>query len=361
MTTASIPKPFPPAVILQEGFVAPRGVCLHRNWLITADTAQQKVFLFARKDDHYHLAITLGNADNQRQACAANTFQYPSGIWTDGQFLIVADAWNHRVLIWHSFPTRDYQPADTVVGQPDFSTNTPNVHGLTAAPAANSLYWPYGVWSDGKALWIADTGNRRVLYYDTIPHTIFTPATAVIGQHSFAEKEYDPDNAIWPYSVKISDHGEMLIADTQYYRCLYWKNWKDALQRPCDCIIGQPNRKANGQNQYRLQPTAQTLNWCYDACFAKDSIWVADTGNSRLLQYNPPQQHNPEANGLLGQPDYHTNGEASLSMKSLADHTHNLYWPFSISYCESSLAVADTGKSRIVIYHVNETICPPSC
>lgn len=337
--------------MLHQGFVAPRGICLHQDVLVVADTAQNKIFIF-QQDAHnnYFLKLTLGNKNNQRNACSGTSLQYPSGVWTNKNILIVADAWNHRVLIWHTFPTTDYQAADVVIGQMGFESNQPNINGLSSSPSAQSLYWPYGVWSDGKGLWIADTGNRRVLYFNHIPTTNFATANEVIGQESFNEKEYDPKNAIWPYSVKISEAGEMIISDTQYNRCLYWKNWKTSLQQSSDFIIGQPDLQSNGQNQYHLKAAANTLNWCYDACFADDGIWIADTGNSRILLYEKLVGNNPSAAALLGQEDFQKNGEASLSMKSTSDHTNNLYWPFAISCYQNKLAVADTGKSRVLIY-----------
>ncbi len=100
------------------------------------------------------------------QGSKANPFLAPRAafLWSDGRRLVVADAWNHRVLIWHDFPGRHGQEADVVVGQPDFNSNLPNVEGIGKAPSAKTLNWPYGVFSDGQSLWIADTGNHRVVF-----------------------------------------------------------------------------------------------------------------------------------------------------------------------------------------------------
>ena len=42
-----------------------------------------------------------------------------------------------------------------------------------------------GVFSDGIRLWIADTGNRRTLYFDKMPTQNFTAADHVIGKRNF--------------------------------------------------------------------------------------------------------------------------------------------------------------------------------
>ncbi|MEO7523220.1 MAG: hypothetical protein ABIT58_03960 [Ferruginibacter sp.] len=53
----------------------------------------------------------LLSTDTERNSggeASAATLLYPSGVWSDGIKLIVADAWNHRVLIWNSFPKKKW-------------------------------------------------------------------------------------------------------------------------------------------------------------------------------------------------------------------------------------------------------------
>ncbi|MEM9547377.1 MAG: hypothetical protein AAGA77_15465 [Bacteroidota bacterium] len=339
--------------------LAPRGVFLVNNKLFVADTAQNRLFIWnelptaeTRKAD-----IVLGQSAKEKTGrnasgkVSASSLFYPSGIWSDGNKLIVADAWNHRVLIWNNLPTDDGQPADVVVGQPDFESNEPNVNGISTPPSANSLNWPYGVFSDGQQLWIADTGNRRILYFKTIPATNYAKADAVIGKPNFEERDYDHNDPIWPYSVKISPQGQMTITDTQYYRVLLWEDWKTAFHQKADVIIGQPSFEANGQNQYGWFPKANTLNWCYDTCFYQDGLWVADTGSSRILWFeNLPKKNNAEANNLLGQDNFTTGSENKNTIWSTEG---SLYWPFQICIEGRTMVAADTGNHRIVINHLN--------
>lgn len=342
----------------EEGnpFLAPRGVIMHGNTLVVSDTGQNRIFIWNDfKGGPYQKAdLVLGQpetAATERNAGAqvsGQSLQYPAGIWTNGQLLIVADAWNHRVLIWHQMPTHTGQTADVVVGQPDLRRNEPNVRGIGKSPTAQTLYWPYGVWSDGKSLWIADTGNRRVLFYKSIPQQHYTAADAVIGQQNFEEKDYDSNHAVWPYSVKLSPQGALAIADTQYYRVLLWQDWQTAFIQQADLVIGQPDMASNGQNQFGLKPAAHTLNWCYDCCFYKDGMAVADTGNSRILQWNSvPLMNNTAADYLLGQTRFDINGESSLNLQT--NLTHEMYWPFAINTCGEKLVIADTGNHRILI------------
>lgn len=339
----------------RKPFLAPRGVFVATNRLFVSDTGQNRVFIWNSipTSEFQEPDVILGqegiedSGRNSSSEVSSKTLQYPSGIWSDGEKLIVADAWNHRVLIWNTLPTKNAQPADVVVGQPNFETNLPNVKGQAAHPKANTLHWPYGVFSDGTSLWIADTGNRRVLFFENIPSESFTEANKVIGKQDFTTRDYENNDAIWPYSITINKKGCLAIADTQFYRVLLWKDKEDAFNKPADIIIGQENFDNAGQNQYRLAPEANTLNWVYDTCFYKDGILVNDTGNSRLLMFRElPKKNNTKADTLIGRPTFTTSSEFKENMHGTKSA---IYWPFSITTEKDKLFIADTGNHRLVI------------
>lgn len=339
----------------QKPFLAPRGVYVSQNKLFVADTGQNRVFIWhdLPKSEFQEPDVILGQSEveavgrNAGENVSASSLHYPSGIWSNGKILIVADAWNHRVLIWKNLPTENGQTADVVLGQPNFTNNLPNVKGVGTIPDANTLYWSYGVFSDGKSLWIADTGNRRILFYQKIPDTNFVKADKVIGKPDFQTRDYENNEPIWPYTVKISDKGQLLVADTQFYRVLLWHNVEDAFTKPADVIIGQENFDACGQNQFGLFPSAQSLNWTYDACFYKDGILVNDTGNSRILYFDKiPEQNNPVASAVIGKRDFKTGSE---NKDTLLGTSSSLYWSFSICPYHNQLFIADTGNHRLVV------------
>ena len=339
----------------QKPFLAPRGVFVANNKLFVSDTGQNRVFIWNTipTKEYQEPDVILGQLEvedsgrNSGGDVTATTLQYPSGLWSDGKQLIVADAWNHRVLIWHSIPTKNAQPADVVIGQPNFDTNLPNVKGIGNDPSAKTLNWPYGLFSDGKSLWIADTGNRRILFYNNIPTENYEPADKVIGKPSFTTRDYNNDEPIWPYSVKINSKGQMAVADTQFYRVLIWNSKEEAFLKPADVIIGQDNFDASGQNQFRLAPEANTLNWTYDACFYKDGILVNDTGNSRILKFDEiPNENNATPKGLIGRENFNTSSEFKGNMQGTKSA---IYWPFSITTQGNTLFIADTGNHRLVI------------
>ncbi len=340
---------------IRKPFLAPRGIFVAKNMLFVSDTGQNRVFIWNSipTTEHQEPDVILGQQEvedsgrNSGGLVTANTLHYPSGIWSDGRVLIVADAWNHRVLIWHTMPTKNAQAADVVLGQPDFESNQPNVKGIGNDPSSQTLNWPYGVFSDGKSLWIADTGNRRVLYFNRIPTKSYAKADNVIGKSNFKTRDYENNEPVWPYSIKINSKGNLAIADTQFYRILIWNNKNDAFNKQADTIIGQENFDNAGQNQFRLSPEKNTLNWTYDACFYKDGILVNDTGNSRILGFKLlPNKNNQSADYLIGRPDFNTSSEYKENM--IGTQTA-MYWPFSIMTEKDTLYIADTGNHRLVI------------
>ena len=339
--------------------LAPRGVFLVDNKLLVADTAQNRLFIWNTlpEGEFQKADVVIGQLDkkgtgrNSKGNANASSLFYPSGIWSDGKKLILSDVWNHRVLIWNTMPTTDGQPADVVIGQADFESNDPNINGVGSPPTSQSLNWPYGVFSDGTQLWIADTGNRRVLYYKNIPTENYAAADMVVGKPNFNERDYDNNDPIWPYSVKVSPNGQMAVTDTQYYRILIWHDWKTASDQKADVIIGQESFEGNGQNQFNWFPKPNTLNWCYDTCFYKNGLWVADTGSSRILWFDGiPSANNAEAINLLGQDDFNTGSENKNTIWSTEG---SLYWPFQICIEGQTMVVADTGNHRVIINHLN--------
>ncbi|MEL6918461.1 MAG: hypothetical protein AAFO99_12110, partial [Bacteroidota bacterium] len=111
-------------------FLAPRGVFATEKNLFVSDTGRNRVFIWndLPTTTYQEPDVILGQPDvletarNSGGGVTASTLQYPSGIWSNGEILIVGDAWNHRVLLWHSLPTKNGQPADVVLGQPDFES-----------------------------------------------------------------------------------------------------------------------------------------------------------------------------------------------------------------------------------------------
>jgi hypothetical protein len=177
----------------------PRGVFLTPSRLIVADTGHNRVLVYepvAHDLSLFVLKLVLGQLDPSTTGslCAANdvngsgvsssspneiTMNGPKAVWTDGTHLVVADSGNNRLLVWNTFPTASGQAADAVVGQASFTT------AAIGAAGAKELWDPESIASDGTQLFVADTGNNRVVVFPSIPSTSTPAATIVLGQADF--------------------------------------------------------------------------------------------------------------------------------------------------------------------------------
>jgi hypothetical protein len=160
----------------------------------------------------------------------AGTLYYPAGVWADDTRLVVADSENHRVLIWTAFPTANFQPADLVLGQDDFTTRT-------AATTQSGMNTPYdGVHSNGVQLVVTDFGNNRTLLWDSFPTASFQPADTVLGQDDFTNNQPNDDdqdgNSDANASVRTQNNpagalfyeDKLLVADNDNNRLLIYQS-----------------------------------------------------------------------------------------------------------------------------------------
>ncbi|AFY00804.1 NHL repeat-containing protein [Bdellovibrio bacteriovorus] len=113
---------------------------------------------------------------------------YASLCINNGEKLAISDAFNHRVLIWNTFPSVTGQPADIVLGQINFYNNAANsdTNGIGGVVSARSLNIPRGLamTSSGKFI-VLDGGNSRILVYNKLPTENLQAADLVIGQPDF--------------------------------------------------------------------------------------------------------------------------------------------------------------------------------
>ncbi|MEJ2060808.1 MAG: hypothetical protein P8Y64_10030 [Gammaproteobacteria bacterium] len=159
-----------------------------------------------------------GASTNQGGSPDAQTMSNPYGVWTDGQRLVVADTYNHRVLIWNTFPITNDQAADLVLGQADFTSNTADRGGSTAA---NTLDRPYAVWVDGQQLFVADTNNSRVLIWNAWPTSNGQAADAVLGQPDFTSSSSGTTaSSMWSPSGLYLYGNQLFVTDTNNNRYL---------------------------------------------------------------------------------------------------------------------------------------------
>jgi len=103
------------------------GVSIYGRTIVAADTQSHRVLIWrdsslpraAKGPD-----VLLGRTTSDFSVVSASTIVDPVSVAFDGKRLFVGDAALHRILIWNSLPATDTQPADVVLGQQSFSSVT---------------------------------------------------------------------------------------------------------------------------------------------------------------------------------------------------------------------------------------------
>jgi len=97
---------------------------------------------------------------------SAATLQMPYGIAASGDWCLVADTANSRLVAWRTQDCRSGADAMALTGQVDFNAKGDNGWH---APTRASLSWPYGLSVLEDLAIVADSGNNRVLLWPLAP------------------------------------------------------------------------------------------------------------------------------------------------------------------------------------------------
>lgn len=173
----------------------PIGICHGGGQFLVADSGNHRVLIWHGSPtvSGQPANLVLGQATfsantvNAGGPAGASSMSAPSGVWTDGTRVVVADRGNNRVLVWTSFPTANGQAADLVLGQATFSSVTPG-------NGPNGMRQPSDVTGNGEQLIVADGDNHRVLLWHAFPIASGQSADVVLGQSTFGHTAPNDDD-----------------------------------------------------------------------------------------------------------------------------------------------------------------------
>lgn len=349
---SELAEPIRPAA---DTLFGPRGAAVTADGALwVADTGHHRLLGWAAlpTQDHVPADWVIGQPHfvhegrNAGGAVQAATLNVPTGVCACGEGLAVADAWNHRVLVWHRAPRGSQVPPDVVLGQADGQQGLAN-RGADS-PDAGTLYWPYGLHWDGRRLWVADTGNRRVLRFDGLPQRHGQAADAVLGQADFRHRDENAGNVgaaslRWPHAI-VHWRGWLCVADAGNNRLLLWANDPQQPLQPCDHLIGQADDTALDHNRGQYWPAASSLNMPYGLAVQGGRLLVADTANSRLLRFDDPTA--TQAQALAGQASFADKGDNRWQLPA----RDSLCWPYALAVAGPQAVVVDSGNNRVLLW-----------
>jgi uncharacterized protein (TIGR03437 family) len=331
-----------PATAAANSVNQPTAVASDGTYLAIADTDNNRVLIYNTipTTPNASANVVLGQPDfvtvQTPDTVTASTLRGPQGLWIQNGKLFVADTQNSRILIWNSIPTTNNQPADLVLGEPNFTTRYIAANPLNPVTAANTLYDPVSVSSDGTHLFVADLGNNRVLIWNEIPTTNQQPADVEVGQ---------PD-----MTSNISDNVPGILANgTSTTTSATW---------PTGGCASTGTDTSVTPNVPDYNPLCErTLSFPRFALSDGTRLFIADGGDDRVLIYAAiPAANGAAADNVLGQVDFVTDFVSDATQLITSTVVSNngsadtVRTPSSLAWDGTNLYVADPYDNRVLYF-----------
>jgi NHL repeat len=268
--------------------------------------------------------------------------------------------------------------ADIVFGQGGSFTTVACGGGVGSgiAPSGSVLCLPDGVALDGLGdVFVADASNNRILKYNN-PVSSPPVANAVLGQADLSHNGVNNPTAAAlqaPQGLAIDSSGQLsrlYVADSGNNRVLGWANAAGFMNgSPADIVIGQPDALSVACNDgVALGDSngAGADSLCNPVAVAVDSLghlYVADYGNSRVLEYNDPfgagSPVGLSANVVFGQDGSFTGIACDLDANAQTINGSTMCTPAGLALdTAGDLFVSDYGNNRVLEF--NQPLATPN-
>jgi sugar lactone lactonase YvrE len=303
-----------------------------KTYVAVADWGNNRVLIYDSPfTTDMNASVVLGQSDFTTgvQATSATGLSYPRATAIDGNGnLWVADEYNSRVLEFKT-PFTSGMSASLVIGQGNFTTS-----GL--ATSQNGLNYATGLAFDPSGnLWVADTFNSRILEF-VPPFSNGMNASLVIGQQDYTSgsSATTASGLGYPWAITFDSSGNLWVADSGNSRVLEFKT-PFTSGMSASLVIGQQNYTSGTS-----VTSASGFNGPVAIVFdSSDNLWVAEEANNRVLEFKTPLTTGMSASLVIGQGDFTTAGSSTSQ--------DGLYAPNGVAFdSASNLWVADRNNNR---------------
>ena len=274
-----------------------------RLWV--ADTFNGRVLRFdgaSSKSSGASADGVLGQVDfvTEDSPSSRSVMTSPFGVTVDADgTLYVSEALAHRVLAFQNAAAlANGANASFVLGQPNFTD-------VTSRTTRDGMDGPRGIAVDALGnLFVADAFNNRVLRLDGVGALANGAlASSAFGQSNFTSSTFaTSENRFWrPFDVAVDGEGRLWVADQLNSRVLGFSGAATLPGFPsADLLIGQEtfDDRGTGTSQSDLAYADFDAMTSLDSSFGVGSgpdnrVWVADSGNHRVLAFNQ-DRHFPD-------------------------------------------------------------------
>jgi len=365
------------AATTQAGLSSPAGLYVDRAnsklYVLQAGSNRLSIFDVASITNGENAVDLLGQTDDSLTApspiytkSTANNASYkmglsaPFGLTVDSTYhrLFVVDSSNNRVLVYNLTADNILEDTvpDNVLGQAFFYTNATGVTQSTLSAPNAAGFDPAG-----NRLFVSDGTNNRILVFDTASITDGENAVGVLGQANYttATSGSSQANLSAPRQpVYDTTSGQLFVADQSNNRVVIYDATTITDGEHAMNIIGQDDGTVsapepiytkgtinNGPHKLGLSsPTAVSM--VVDT--VDHRLFVADTGNSRVLVYNMDSNNvllDRTPDSVIGQPNFYSN--ATTNTRAITRSPAGLAYDFT----GKRLFVAEI-SNRVTVYDV---------
>ena len=289
------------AVAAQNGQTdEPDGLWLTSTQLWVMDRGNSRLGVFDRGDIGtlpVPLAFIEGHTQKseEQQGSSSDDFRFPRGFAIDqtADLLYVADTNNHRGMIFGPIPNdMSDPPADLAIGQNNPGNNNTNAGGGVGDDTLNA---PWSVLLVPGGVFVADTGNHRLLHFARPVAGNRPAASGVCGQASFTVNQQNRDGSLNPTRSSMrspahlaTDGTRLYLADTGNHRVLVWNDFATAAAGgDPSFVLGQASFTSGLPNRGGT-PDANTLSGPRGVAASPVRLVVTDSDNHRVLVWQPP-------------------------------------------------------------------------
>ena len=298
----------------------PVGVCFFNSALYVADASNNRMIVIPQSGSGFgpatavlgQLQLNLNTVDlidgrefNFSDSGAASDAGMAVDFSSAVPHLYVSDTYNNRILGFYDL--RNIQPgqyADIVIGQPDFLNSIADYP--SGQPTSSNLSAPTGLVVDSNGeLYVADSGNGRVLRFPNpfanfqpgTPAAVMEPSDLLLGQIGFTTKITDPTSQTMasPYGLAFTSNNSLLVSDIGNNRVLLFAGpLQNLTSRQAASIVFGQSTMTSGSAGTGLNSMYLPHHIAVDS---DDRLYVADTGNGRVLIFNraPAADNGPYA------------------------------------------------------------------
>lgn len=205
-------------------------------------------------------------------------------------------------------------------------------------PSDRVLYLPEGISFDKSGnLWVVDTGFNRLMMFAP-PFSNGESAKLVLGQGNFnsTAPALSPKGLDQPYGIAFDSLGNVWVSDTNNNRIVEFQP-PFTNGEPSSLVIGSPSF-----DKGVYPTTASSLAAPYGIAFDKSgNLWAVDYYDNRILEYSQPFNNKMNATMIIGQPDFTSNSDGTTA--------NRMNLPSAIAFDKSgNLWVTDSLNNRVL-------------